>query len=159
MLKTKDFVTLANAASGMVCIALSVAKNPFAWVFIPLAVVFDWLDGKFARKSKADNAFGKQLDSLADAVSFAVAPVSLFLVAQIDLMLLAAAIIYVSCGLVRLAKFNIQEEKGVYYGLTSPGAALGIVLVYLTVPQLAVAGLVIFSLLMVAPFKWKKPHL
>ena len=113
LLKVADFVTLANAVSGLIAIIAAVyGRFNLAAALILLAVVFDALDGRVARFSKKSNELGKQLDSLADIVSFGVAP------AVIGYMLglrswygIAALSFYLICGVLRLARFNITDPK------------------------------------------------
>lgn len=80
----------------------------FALGFIPLGLFFDFMDGKVARWRKKASLMGQELDSLADLVSFGVAPAaaafSLGLRTPLDHLLLT---IFVLCGLTRLARFNV----------------------------------------------------
>jgi CDP-diacylglycerol---serine O-phosphatidyltransferase len=103
-----------------------------------LAMVFDALDGRLARFTRHTTDFGGQLDSLADVISFGVAPP--FLALQLfrhDIVNLPVAVsrliwafgaIYLSCAALRLARFNVSNEHGEqhhfsFLGLPSPGAA------------------------------------
>ncbi len=100
------------------------------WAII-VAIIFDGLDGRVARLTNTTSNFGLQLDSLADAVSFGVAPaLLLYAYALHDLGRLGwlAAFFYVICGILRLARFNIQDPnsettKEGFIGLPIPGAA------------------------------------
>lgn len=116
---------------------------------IVLAMIFDALDGRLARMTRRTSEFGAQLDSISDVVSFGVAPVALFVTlllrpavgavdeepdvssVQFRVGLLAAAV-YVSCAAIRLARYNVENVKGVeaqrmFSGLPSPGAAAVVV--------------------------------
>lgn len=99
-----------------------------AW-FILLAAIFDGLDGKVARLTGTSSKFGVELDSLADVVSFGVAPgVLLYLWALRPFGKLGwlAAFLYVICGALRLARFNVQVstvESKRFIGLPIPAAA------------------------------------
>ncbi|MFH1438985.1 MAG: CDP-diacylglycerol--serine O-phosphatidyltransferase [Candidatus Woesearchaeota archaeon] len=112
-LKIADFLTLANAICGLLAIIFAIyGVFNLAAVLILFAAVFDFFDGKVARFSKKSNDLGKQLDSLADVVSFGVAP------AVIGYMLgikswygIAALAFYLACGVLRLARFNITDSK------------------------------------------------
>ncbi len=135
-LAEKDYVTLANVASGTAALVFaSMFRFDYALGAIVLSVVFDFLDGFVARSGKVKtgaNDLGKQLDSLCDAVSFGAAPAfAAFLstasgTAAQNTALAAgiASLLYVCAAVVRLAHFNVQSEKGVFYGLPSPAAAL-----------------------------------
>lgn len=99
-----------------------------AW-FILLAAIFDGLDGKVARLTGTASKFGVELDSLADVISFGVAPgVLLYLWALRPFGKLGwlAAFLYVICGALRLARFNVQVstvESKRFIGLPIPAAA------------------------------------
>ncbi|MFH0971690.1 MAG: CDP-alcohol phosphatidyltransferase family protein [Candidatus Micrarchaeota archaeon] len=101
--------------------------------------------------------FGKQLDSLADAISFGAAPAAIVLSANFGMLSLVFAICYVCSGLVRLAAFNLQKEKGVYFGLPIPAAALFVVAVFYFSRDLAPYALLISMVLMVLKIKIHKP--
>jgi CDP-diacylglycerol--serine O-phosphatidyltransferase len=103
------------------------------WMVL-LAMVFDALDGKIARMVKAETDFGSQLDSLADVVSFGVAPacMTMAMSAELDSHTLArlgwaAASIFTMCAMMRLARFNVEsshDSEGTMYfaGLPTPAA-------------------------------------
>ena len=154
-IELKDLLTLANAVCGILGISLAIAGQWYAWLYIFPAVVFDFLDGKVARKTKA-NEFGKQLDSLADTVSFVVAPTIVLMFANFSLLVTIASALYVCCGLWRLAKFNLQKDKGNYYGLPSPVAAVAVLVVNAFFAMLAPFALLVVGIAMVAPFKLNK---
>ncbi|MBF0275040.1 MAG: CDP-diacylglycerol--serine O-phosphatidyltransferase [Nitrospinae bacterium] len=104
-------------------------KYYYAAISIIVAIIFDGLDGKIARLTNSTSNFGLQLDSLADAVSFGVAPALLiyaYTLHNYGRLGWLAAFLFVICGLLRLARFNIQEETDVkknFTGLPIPGAA------------------------------------
>jgi CDP-diacylglycerol---serine O-phosphatidyltransferase len=105
------------------------------------AAVLDFLDGRVARLANATSAFGEQYDSLADLVSFGIAPSTLlFFWALSDLGRLGWAVgfLFVVCGSMRLARFNIQThvvDKRYFVGLPIPAAASVIGSVVLAHPQ------------------------
>jgi len=82
-----------------------------AALLIPLAFVFDVLDGRFARWRHTTSPMGRELDSLADVISFGVAPAGIAfaagLTSRIDQLVL---MYFVGCGLSRLARFNVTAE-------------------------------------------------
>jgi len=98
-------------------------------IAIFFALVFDGLDGRIARLTNTSSKFGGEYDSLADMVSFGVAPaLVVFSWALGDLGKLgwSAAFIYVACAALRLARFNTQvdsADKNFFTGLASPAAA------------------------------------
>jgi CDP-diacylglycerol--serine O-phosphatidyltransferase len=148
--------TLANALCGFAAITLMTralvsggdagrigpADVRLAGYFVLLAMVFDALDGRLARFARATSDFGGQLDSVADVVSFGVAPAFLMnrLVVEslrtdvpeglVEILRIAwiCAAIYLGCTLIRLARFNVEnvhEEEAhlSFKGLPSPAAA------------------------------------
>ena len=115
-----DFLTLANAACGVgavFCAIKFTATQSGAYFFAaaalaPAAFIFDVLDGRVARKRKQHSALGRELDSLADVISFGVAPAALGFAAGLtggwDWVVL---IYFVCCGVSRLARFNVTAEQ------------------------------------------------
>ena len=100
-----------------------------AALFILLANVFDGIDGYAARLTRTTSQFGVEFDSLADVVSFGVAPaVLVYLWALVPWQTWGwlAACTYVVCGALRLSRFNVQAQggaKGNFVGLPIPAAA------------------------------------
>ncbi|MBX3627921.1 MAG: CDP-alcohol phosphatidyltransferase family protein [Rhizobacter sp.] len=115
-----DFVTLGNAACGTVSVFLAMAfMNSHALqqfyaaaVMAPLALLFDVLDGRIARWRQTHSALGRELDSLADIVSFGVAPAALGFAAGLQGGWDVLALVYfVCCGVSRLARYNVTAES------------------------------------------------
>ena len=100
-----------------------------AGTFIIVAAILDTLDGRIARITRTATDFGRELDSLADAISFGVAPaLTIYFYALKDLnrpgWLLA--FLYITCGIIRLARFNVLAIAGHrknFVGLPIPAAA------------------------------------
>ena len=124
-----NFITAANLVSGCIGIYFALQSN-FIYVayFVALAAVFDFLDGMVARLLKAHSEIGKQLDSLADMVTFGVLPA--FVMFQylqnngIGNWSFVAFFIAV-CSAFRLAKFNIDtRQTDQFLGLPTPANAL-----------------------------------
>jgi CDP-diacylglycerol--serine O-phosphatidyltransferase len=120
------------------------------------AMFFDALDGRLARFTRHTTDFGGQLDSLADMVSFGVAPAFLALQLFRDTItdvpvglsrfIWAVAAMYMSCAAIRLARFNVSNEHGEqhhfsFLGLPSPGAAGTVVSVILMQQDLLQHGM------------------
>lgn len=111
-------------------------KYTIAAYYILGAIIFDMLDGTVAKLTKSVSEFGKQLDSLCDLVSFGAAPAVLIYTAYLAEERAVGspvghygaimAIIYVICGALRLARFNVYqaEVRDYFTGLPIPGAAL-----------------------------------
>lgn len=114
-----DFVTLGNAACGMAAVFLAMAYMAnqnivyfyAAAAMAPAAFVFDVLDGRVARWRQTQSTLGRELDSLADVISFGVAPAALGFAAGLaggwDLI---ALVYFVCCGVSRLARYNVTAE-------------------------------------------------
>jgi CDP-diacylglycerol--serine O-phosphatidyltransferase len=114
-----DFLTLCNAACGVAGVFLAmlyaVEMDLFyfylAAAMAPAAFVFDVLDGRVARWRQQHSALGRELDSLADVISFGVAPATLAFAAGLrggwDWL---ALIFFVCCGVSRLARYNVTAE-------------------------------------------------
>lgn len=114
-----DFLTLCNAACGVAGVFLAmlyaVEMDLFyfylAAAMAPAAFVFDVLDGRVARWRQQHSALGRELDSLADVISFGVAPATLAFAAGLrggwDWI---ALIFFVCCGVSRLARYNVTAE-------------------------------------------------
>jgi CDP-diacylglycerol--serine O-phosphatidyltransferase len=114
-----DVLTLCNAAcgTGSVFAAMAYIKDGrlglfyLAAVLTPLALVFDALDGRVARWRHEHSILGRELDSLADVISFGVAPAAIAFAAGMQAALDVAVLLYfVGCGTSRLARFNVTAE-------------------------------------------------
>ncbi len=140
-----DFITLANAACGTVAILLCVSHVEAgdsgllwgAFVMFPLALVADALDGRVARWRRRQSMLGADLDSLADVISFGVAPAVLGYTVGLRGGWDGVVLVYfVVCGISRLARYNVTaanlaDEKGkvrYYEGAPIP-TSVGIVAV------------------------------
>jgi CDP-diacylglycerol--serine O-phosphatidyltransferase len=127
-----SLMTVANLFCGYACIVYAASRGDFdtAALLLGIAMILDTLDGFFARLTNSTSAFGVQLDSLADVVSFGVAPAILaFLWGLWPLGRLGWAVgfLYVTAAAMRLARFNIQAntvtDKRYFAGMPSPAAA------------------------------------
>ena len=153
-----SLITIINGACGFTAIILASkgAEQAIAGVpqgeqksyfamsgyMILVAMIADMLDGRLARKVKSTSSFGGQLDSLCDVISFGVAPVFLMLkIVELKLELIShagdsavqrfiwlAAAAYLTCAVIRLARFNVENEENEsahmsFLGLPTPAAA------------------------------------
>jgi CDP-diacylglycerol---serine O-phosphatidyltransferase len=122
--------TMANMFCGYACIVFAM-RGEFATAapFIGFAIVLDMLDGRIARLTGATSDFGIEFDSLADVISFGVAPSILAFawgLHPLGRLGWAAAFIFAAAAAVRLARFNIQTgsvDKRYFVGMPSPAAA------------------------------------
>lgn len=125
-----NLFTTAALFSGFFAIISAMHGNfENAAMAIFAAMVFDGLDGRVARLMNAQSKFGAEFDSLADMVSFGVAPalvVFSWALGDLGKFGWAVSFIYVSCAALRLARFNTQidtADKNYFTGLASPSAA------------------------------------
>ena len=128
--------TLGNLFFGVYSM-VSVSRGDFMWAgwCIIIAGILDMLDGSVARLTRTGSAFGAELDSLVDAISFGVAPgyimfALFFEDAQWSWVL---SFVYITAVVVRLARFNIEqggEAKRYFHGLPSPSAGMALASYY-----------------------------
>jgi CDP-diacylglycerol--serine O-phosphatidyltransferase len=115
-----DWITVANACCGIGALfaAMSFLQTPserwhllLACGLIPLALVFDLLDGKVARWRHEASPLGRELDSLSDVISFGVAPAVIAYAAGMQGLWDRVVLVYfVACGVSRLARYNVTAE-------------------------------------------------
>ena len=117
-----DWFTLANALCGMGALfsAMTYLQTAealhlyFACGLIPFALLFDVLDGRIARWRQKSSVMGRELDSLADVISFGVAPAAIaYACGMQGLFDRAVLLFFVACGVSRLARYNRSEERRV----------------------------------------------
>jgi CDP-diacylglycerol--serine O-phosphatidyltransferase len=115
-----DAFTLGNAACGVGAVFLAMAYvashsiTQFMWAaaLAPAAFIFDVFDGRIARWRQTQSALGRELDSLADVISFGVAPAALAFAAGLDGGWDCVLLVYfVCCGVSRLARYNVTAES------------------------------------------------
>jgi CDP-diacylglycerol--serine O-phosphatidyltransferase len=163
--------TVGNLFCGYLSVWCSI-RGTFdtAAILIIAAAVLDMLDGRIARLTNSASRFGEEYDSLADLVSFGVAPAVLAYswgLAEFHRLGWLASFLFVVCGSMRLARFNIQTrviDKKYFIGLPIPAAAGTIATLVLATPErlvdrLWMAGLlvltVILSYLMISTLKYR----
>jgi CDP-diacylglycerol---serine O-phosphatidyltransferase len=126
--------TVANLFCGYACVVYSTRSDfDTAALFIGIAMILDTLDGFFARLTNSSSAFGVELDSLADVVSFGMAPAILAFtwgLWPLHRLGWAAGFLFVAAAAMRLARFNVQSatttastDKRYFVGMPSPAAA------------------------------------
>jgi CDP-diacylglycerol--serine O-phosphatidyltransferase len=163
--------TMANMFCGYCCIVFTM-RDQFetAAPFIGLAVVLDMLDGRIARLTGTTSEFGIQFDSLADVISFGVAPALLAFkwgLVPFDKLGWATGFIFVSAAAIRLARFNIQTaipgDRRYFVGMPSPAAAAVLASTVFAYPYglrdwlaaLALPMVIIPALLMVSTIRYR----
>ncbi|MBT3981582.1 MAG: CDP-diacylglycerol--serine O-phosphatidyltransferase [Bacteriovoracaceae bacterium] len=126
--------TALNMACGFICIMLTM-KGEFqkGSYFLLLGAIFDMVDGRVARLTGTESAFGEQFDSMSDLISFGMAPALLFyyrFLTGFGRLGMVLTFLFLLCGALRLARFNANIEKvnsNYFQGLPIPTAALGII--------------------------------
>ena len=167
-----NLVSLAGLVSAVLGVYFAIrGVFPAAMIGLVWAVVFDWLDGRVARKMKGrteqQREFGAQLDSLIDVVSFGVAPaVVLLSVGGFGPWFLPGATVVLVAAVIRLAYFNLFGLVGdsTYRGLALDNNVIILVSLFafrnlLDAPVFAVvlySGLMILAVLNVAPIRTRK---
>jgi CDP-diacylglycerol--serine O-phosphatidyltransferase len=155
-----NFITSLNLAAGSLAVIFAIDGHLiWAGIFICVAAVFDFIDGFAARLLKAYSEIGKQLDSLADLVSFGLAPGAiLFTLLEFSLfennrpihliaaswdqwIILFSALLMPVLGAIRLAKFNTLPDEPFFRGLPIPSnglfwASMGLMLEVPKYPEL-----------------------
>lgn len=162
--------TLANVFCGWSCVVYAMrGELEMAAPFIGVAMVLDMLDGRIARMTGTASEFGVQLDSLADIISFGMAPAVLAFawgLAPLGRLGWAAGFLFVTAAALRLARFNIQKntDKRFFVGLASPAAAAIVASTVFYYPQglrsrpealLGVVLVVVPALLMVSTIRFR----
>lgn len=131
LIKLPDLVTLVNALLGFTAILMVVQDNSNAFnasILIIMAVITDGIDGAIARRLEY-GVLGEQLDSLADIISFGVAPAVIaysLLATQYHYFFCIVGGTFLACGILRLARFNAIHYKAGFRGLpiTTSGLAI-----------------------------------
>jgi CDP-diacylglycerol--serine O-phosphatidyltransferase len=129
-----NMLTLVGVCIGLTSIRFALDnKFEFAIIAIIFAALFDWLDGRIARLIKGTSEVGKELDSLADVISFGVAPAFIMYfwkLNELGRFGWLICLIYVSCVALRLARFNVNSNQesswrdNFFEGVPSPAGGI-----------------------------------
>lgn len=146
----KDYITLAGTITGTLAIVLALLGVFYGDSFYILAATFSWavamacdlFDGWVARRLNQVNKIGKEIDSLSDAVSFVVAPAMIILCASLNgeflpfplpaMSIIFGVLVFVFCGIIRLAWFNVEDKGEGYTGLVTPMSAAFLVAFFIS---------------------------
>jgi CDP-diacylglycerol--serine O-phosphatidyltransferase len=171
-----NLATLSNAVLGVGAVLYVLAGNKlWAMFLVVCAIAFDGLDGILSRRSAAPaSRFGRVADSVADAVSFGVAPAFLIAVHTGDVatwqpwepLALALAAVYLAAAVARLTYFTARaHDRPDFLGVPTPQSALGLVVLLLfldtpafesVLPVGVLVGVGILSVMMVMPVRYPK---
>lgn len=166
-----DVVSLCNMSCGFLSVISSVNNNfELAALLMIFAIMFDSVDGWVARKTNRHDTleFGKNIDSLSDAVSFGVAP-AIFLYSTINTtstiiqpVVIIVSLLIVICGILRLTRYNVianQIKTKDFIGFPIPGIAFILATYYLSGlynEYLAIILSIIISLIMISRIIYPK---
>ena len=165
-----SLLTTGNLFCGFLAIILA-ADGRFtdAAISIFVAMLMDMLDGKVARLTKTTTQFGVEFDSIADVVSFGVAPAFMlysFALSRLGRAAWLGAFLFVACGALRLARFNVYSgvsDRRYFVGLPIPAAAGVVASVMLLLGNeelerwqsaVVAVGTYVVSILMVTTFRY-----
>ncbi|KAJ50430.1 CDP-diacylglycerol--serine O-phosphatidyltransferase [Clostridium tetanomorphum] len=162
-----NIFTLGNLSCGILSLMMTFqGEYRNACLFILLAGLMDRYDGRVARYLNVSSELGKELDSLADLVSFGVAPsilvYNLYNLSNLGLIGYVLLLVFPIAGAYRLARYNTTSFDGIFTGVPITLAGMFMALYSLitmnrsTSPILTISLLVMFSYLMVSKLRFKK---
>lgn len=160
IVKIPDIFSLFNAVAGLASIYFSIQNRmTTAAALLIIAVIFDVLDGRMAKMLGMQRDFGKQMDSLADIISFGVAPAVFGLQMINDTKLnYLILVFFVVCGIIRLARYNILAPQPHFIGLPITSSGYIIPIFYFAKLSFKYFPYVylLLALLMISPLKFPK---
>ena len=159
-----NLITIVNMSFGGSAIMATLNEYyNYSVLFIFIAAFLDRYDGKVARKFNQESELGKQLDSMADIISFGVAPALLMYemtLTDFGVVGMCMAILYIACGALRLARFNVMDATGYFVGLpiTAAGTLLTFSFFFIDFlsPVFYMFAFPILAILMISTFTLKK---
>lgn len=161
LIKLPDLVTIVNALLGFIAL-LMVARGEIesASVLILVAALVDGLDGFIARNIE-NGIFGVNLDSFADFISFGIVPAiaGYMLINEINPYIASGfTAAYLTCGMLRLARFNISSKSKDFIGLpvTASGLCMALLITIKADPWILAGSYLILSALMVSSIRYPK---
>ncbi len=160
-IRAADLATLLNVLMGILAIAMALAGDTaLAFHIIFAAIIVDGLDGAIARMGGGGGPLGSIIDTLADVVTFVVAPTVVILAHfGTGLLVVLTAFGFAAAGILRLARFQNLHSTPHFYGLSTPGGALVLgsaVLLPVSPPLVPVVAFVVAVLMM---SRWPVPKL
>jgi CDP-diacylglycerol--serine O-phosphatidyltransferase len=157
-----NLCTGANLLFGVLAIAAVFSHNfIMSLVFILLAAILDRADGILARHYNVSSAFGRELDSLADLVSFGVAPSAMLYGTMSGNWAFAGLVcfaFFTLCGAYRLARYNVTGSTGFFQGLpiTIGGTILAVLVILFHNPAVTLTASIIIALAMISTIRIPK---
>ncbi len=163
LIRLPDLVTLLNALIGFVALLMiSRGEIRSASILILVAALVDGLDGSIARNIE-HGIFGVNLDSFADFISFGVAPaIAGYLLIKETNPYIASGFTaaYLTCGMLRLARFNTSPKRKDFIGLpvTGSGVCMALLITIKADPWILACSYIILSALMLSSISYPKIH-
>lgn len=159
-----NLITICNLSFGGAAIMATLnGFYSYSVLFIFIAALLDRFDGMVARRLHQESELGKQLDSMSDIISFGVAPALLmYEVALFDFGTagMGMTILYIACGALRLARFNVSVSNGYFIGLPITAAGTLLTLAFFSLnyfnPVFYMFLVPILAILMISTFTLKK---
>jgi CDP-diacylglycerol---serine O-phosphatidyltransferase len=159
-----NIITLTNMSFGGAAIMATLNESySYSVLLIFIAAFLDRYDGKVARKYNQESDLGKQLDSMADIISFGVAPALLMYemaLSEVGVTGMMMAVLFIAAGALRLARFNVMDATGYFVGLpiTAAGTILTFSYFFLHVfnPTFYLVLFPVLAVLMISTFTLKK---
>jgi CDP-diacylglycerol--serine O-phosphatidyltransferase len=131
LLTPANLVTFCSLACGLLLVDQAVGgRLEYLGLLFTACLICDGLDGFVARKMRTSSEFGAEVDSLTDAIAFSFVPMIVagsYVGFPADALFYCLRVLYVVCAVIRLAKFNLQENKSIFLGLNTPSSAALIV--------------------------------
>ena len=159
-----NLITICNMSFGGAAIMATLnGSYNYSILFIFISAFLDRYDGKVARKFNQESELGKQLDSMGDIISFGVAPALLIyslVLTDFSIAGMVMTVLFISCGALRLARFNVMNATGYFVGL--PITAAGTIVTFTALfsnnisPVFYMFLVPILAILMVSTFTLKK---
>lgn len=151
-------ITLLNIIYGMLAIYFSFKGLTYYVIgCFFIAIIFDFLDGQAAKMLNARSKLGKELDSLADVISFGIAPVIVtYVLISSTATLFVIGILFILSGVIRLAKYNVQSPKikgFVGMPITINGFIIPLLLLVTVNPTIYLGYLIFATIAMNLPIK------
>ncbi|KPV44175.1 CDP-diacylglycerol--serine O-phosphatidyltransferase [Alicyclobacillus ferrooxydans] len=160
-----SLLTVGNLILGIIALMLTVnGRTADAALLVVIGMVLDGLDGRVARWLRAESAFGKELDSLSDIVTFGVAPAFIMYQSMLQyegFIGIVIAVMFPIAGALRLARFNVQRSSTKYFiglPITAAGGILATMALYQNLIQQASSvlpvAMVLLAVLMVSRVRY-----
>jgi len=118
LLKITDAITFLNVIIAMLAMICAITgKLDVAAILMLVSVLFDYSDGAWSCRLNIANEFGRELDSLADVISFGVTPAIFVFAIYNDVHYFIVYALFLAAGVMRLARYNLNKTEGYFEGM------------------------------------------